>query len=273
MTVAPASVTEAEKVRAAFDKAALHYDSTWTCSLLGRLQREQVWQVMDRIFTPGERILDMACGTGADAIHLAARGVRVHATDISREMLQATRRKLLSAGQDHAVTTELLAGQTLFPLKDRGPFDGAMSNFGAINCIPDLRRAALELAQVLPPGAPFLVCSMGRFCLWESIWYLSRAQRRKAVRRWRGVATASLERELPFEVFYPSIARIKEAFAEEFQLRSWRGIGVFVPPSYVTLANDHPRLFTHMAKLDRLFGGWPLVRALADHRLMLFTRR
>src|SRR5687767_10730465 len=122
MTGAPVSVAEVENVRAAFDKAALHYDSNWTSSLLGRLQREQVWQVMDRIFKPGERILDVACGTGADAIHLAALGVRVHATDISPEMLQATRMKLISAGQDHAVTTELLQGQTLSSLIDRGPF-------------------------------------------------------------------------------------------------------------------------------------------------------
>lgn len=272
MTVAPVSVSEVERVRAAFDKAALHYDNNWTSSLLGRLQREQVWQVMDRIVKPGERILDVACGTGADAIHLAARGVRVHATDISPEMLQATRKKLVSAGQDHAVTTELLALQNLSHLKDRGPFDGAISNFGAINCVPDLRRVALDLARVLRPGAPFLLCSMGQFCVCETIWYLSRAQPRKAFRRWHGVATASLELELPFEVFYPSIARMEEAFAGNFRLRSWRGVGVFVPPSYVTLANDHPRLFTRMAVLDRLVGGWPLVRAFADHRLMLFIR-
>jgi len=273
MSAAPASVTEVENVRAAFDKAALHYDDNWTSSLLGQLQREQVWQLMDRISKPGERILDVACGTGADAIHLAARGVRVHATDISPEMLQATRKKLISAGQEHAVTTELLPVQALSRLKDRGPFDGAISNFGAFNCVPDLRRAALDLARILRPGAPFLLCSMGQFCAWESIWYLSRAQPRKAFRRWRGVATASLERERPFEIFYPSVARIEKAFAGQFRLCAWRGVGVFVPPSYVTLANDHPRLFTYMAVIDRVSGGWPLVRALADHRLMLFERK
>ena len=273
MTSAPASVAEVENVRAAFDRAALHYDENWTCSLPGQLQREQVWQVMDRIFKPGERILDVACGTGADAVHLAARGVRVHATDISPKMLQATSQKLVSAGQDHAVTTELLPVQALSRLKDRGPFDGAISNFGAFNCVRDLRGAALNIARVLRPGAPFLLCSMGKFCAWETIWYLSRVQPRKAFRRWGGVASASLEPGLPFEVLYPSIARTEEAFAGNFRLRSWRGVGVFVPPSYVTLANDYPRLFARMAVVDRLLGGWPLVRALADHRLMLFERK
>lgn len=272
MSVAPASAPEIERVRAAFNQAASDYDNSWTSALVGRLQREQVWEVMDRVFQPGERILDVACGTGADAIHLAERGVRVHATDIAPEMLEATRKKLISAGQDHAVTTELIPVQALSDLSDRGPFDGALSNFGAINCVPDLGRVSQDLAQVLRPGASFLLCSMGRLCVWETAWYLSR-QPRKAFRRWGGSATASLKAKLPFEVFYPSIARIEKAFAGNFRLRSWRGVGVFVPPSYVTVANDLPRFLSNMAVLDRLLGGWPLVRALGDHRLMLFVRK
>lgn len=273
MTLAAFGRTEQEKVRFAFDEAAARYDKIWTCSLSGRLQREQVWRVLDRVSRPGDRILDLGCGSGTDAIHLAQRGARVHATDLSPEMLRTTRRKVSSAGLDHAVTTERLSLAGLADLKDRELFDGAISNFGALNCVADLGPVAAGLARVLRPSAPLLICLLGRFCLWETIWYLLDAQPRKAFRRRRASTRAALGSGPSFQVFYHSIARIARAFEDNFELRSWRGVGLFVPPPYVSLANDLPRLFARVAVLDRVLGGWPLLRASADHRLLLFIRK
>ena len=46
----------------------------------------------------GERVLELNCGTGEDAVHLARRGVRVLATDNSPRMLAAARSKIARAG-------------------------------------------------------------------------------------------------------------------------------------------------------------------------------
>jgi len=277
--------TQQSKVAAAFDALASGYDDTWTDSVIGRLQRESVWRAIDDIFTPGGHILDLGCGTGIDAVHLSRAGLRVHATDISSAMLRATRKRLEEEGITDEVTFELGALEDLSVLKERGPFDGALSNFGAINCVKNLHDVASSLAELIRPGGRLVICSMGRFCFWESLWYLMHARAGKAVRRWSGAAPAGHcpeERNdsrgafgtgRRFEVFYPTVAEIASAFREHFRLIQFRSIGVFVPPSYMeSWAAATPAFMRRLGRLDFLVGAWPGLRAVGDHRLLILGR-
>ncbi|MGB2772026.1 MAG: methyltransferase domain-containing protein, partial [Anaerolineae bacterium] len=88
---------------AAFDDSAATYDDAFTESTIGRLLRAAVWRRLDAQFRAGDRVLELNCGTGADAIHLAQRGVHVLATDVSEAMLAVTRRKVAQAGMEELV--------------------------------------------------------------------------------------------------------------------------------------------------------------------------
>jgi ubiquinone/menaquinone biosynthesis C-methylase UbiE len=277
--------TQQSNVAAAFDAVASRYDDTWTSSVIGRLQRESVWRAIDGMYSPGGLILDLGCGTGVDAVYLARAGFRVHATDISAAMLQATRKRLEREGITDEVTFGLGALEDLSVLKQRGPFDGAISNFGAINCVKDLPGVASSLAQLIRPGGRLVLCSMGCFCVWESLWYLLHAQPGKAFRRWSGVAPAKASAEVPndahgvvgashgFEVFYPTVTEIASAFRKNFRLIHLRGVGVFVPPSYLEgWARASPAVLRRLGRLDLLVGAWPGLRAAGDHRLLIFLR-
>ncbi len=57
-------VSEAAVAGAAFDRIASRYDELWTCSPVGRLQREAVWRRLDKLFNDGNTLLDLGCGTG-----------------------------------------------------------------------------------------------------------------------------------------------------------------------------------------------------------------
>ena len=143
-------------------------------------------------------------------------------------------------------------------------FDGALSNFGALNCVADLAAAARGLARVVRPGGPVAICLIGRCCLWEIAYYSVRLQFRKALRRrhaseFRGMA-----------VYYPSVAEVSSAFAEGFELRRWKGVGLFVPPSYVKLPAT---LVRALGACDRVFAGLPGLRAMADHRLFVLVKQ
>jgi len=87
----------------AFDALAADYDASFTATPLGTLLREAVWRRLDARFAPGDRVLELACGTGEDAIHLARRGVQVTALDASPAMVETARRKVAAAGLEGLV--------------------------------------------------------------------------------------------------------------------------------------------------------------------------
>lgn len=148
-------------VARAFDALAPEYDAAWTSGLIGQFQRRSAWGEMLSVFRAGDRVLELGCGTGADAARLAAAGVRVHATDISPEMLRLAQERLESSGLSSQVTYELIAVEHLGTTRTPGLFDGAFSNFGALNCVEDMRGAAASLARLVRPGGRSSSASWG----------------------------------------------------------------------------------------------------------------
>lgn len=252
------------KAAAAFDALASHYDELWTRTAAGRAQRRAVWSLLETVFHPGDRVLDLGCGTGEDALWLARRSVKVHAVDAAPRMVERLRAR--AARERLSLETEVLAAEQLNRLPGEAVFDGALADFGVLNCLEDLRAPARNLARLIRPGGSLVLVPMGRFCLWELLWYLARLDFPRAFRRLRRRATAT---SLGFPVSYRSVTEIARCFQPWFQLRQWRGAGILTPPSYVRLPD---RLVESLARIDARFGPMPLVRAMGDHRLLLFER-
>jgi SAM-dependent methyltransferase len=259
---------------APFDAVADHYDELFTESKIGQAQRASVWTELKKTFAPGDRVLEIGCGTGVDACLLGSCGVRVVACDSSPRMLAVATRRVRKTGNSEFVQPHLLGAEEIIQLREERGFDGAFSNFGALNCVEDLRRLASDLGQVLHPGAPVLFCLMGPCCLWEVIWYLAHANPRKAFRRFhREGVDARLADGAVVRVFYPSVRSVTRTFAPEFRLKSVKGIGISVPPSYLErLALRFPRAFAVQTRIDPLLGECPGIRSLADHILLKFER-
>src|SRR5215208_5404891 len=108
-----------------FDRLAPKYDALWSDSPIGRSQRQAVWRRIDPLFSRGDRVLDLGCGTGVDAAHLMARGIHLYGVDASMEMVRLARVR--------GVTADVLPLEDLDALA--GPYDGAISNFGVLNCV------------------------------------------------------------------------------------------------------------------------------------------
>jgi SAM-dependent methyltransferase len=262
----------------AFDRIAEQYDALWSESAVGRQQRRAVWQRIDPLFSRGSRVLDLGCGSGVDAVHLMQRGVDVTGIDASAGMVRVARAR--------GVNVRLLAIEALEEIE--GVFDGALSNFGALNCVPDLAPVAHSLGRLIRPGGYVALCVLGRCCAWEVAHFLRRSVRHsaagplptvasrneappgnaaKAFRRYR---RGGCEASLGIRVHYHSAAQIRGAFAARFQLVDWRGIGVCVPPSYIDTFSE--RVVSRMGAVDRKLAHLPLLRALGDHRLFVFRR-
>lgn len=246
--------------------------------------RQAVWSRLEACFSPGDRVLELNCGTGEDAVFLARRGVQVLATDSSPAMLQVTRDKIRQARLAGAVTLqefdceELVLGYPPLFLPggcQESPgrthkFDGALSNFGGLNCLTDLPGVATGLAACLRPGAALLLCLMGPLAPWEWTWFLWRRQPARAFRRlnprgvwWRGL-----------RIRYPMIGTVRRAFGPHFRVRRLSAIGALLPPPYAEAwAARNPGLIGFLNRWERRLETVPPLPWLADHYLLEMERR
>ena len=257
------------ELAAPFDGMAADYDRSFTSGAIGRRMRGAVWRRMDAAFRPGDRVLELNCGTGEDALYLAGRSVRVVATDASPAMLAIARAKVARAGLAGLIEVAKMRMEELARYYPDGAFDGVLSNFGGLNCVDRLPEIARALARMMRPGGRALLCVMGPAVPWEWGWFMAHGEPRKALRRlarggaaWRGLT-----------IRYPSIGEVRRAFAPHFTQRRVAAIGALVPPPFAEpWAARHPRLLATLDRLERRREtAWPLPW-LADHYLIELER-
>src|SRR5437867_108213 len=92
-----------------------------------------------------------------------------------------------------AIDFRALATEDIGALGAEGPFDGALSNFSGLNCVEEASAVARNLWHLLRPGAPVMLCIIGRFVPWEIVWFLAHGEGRKAVRRFHRRTVRHLE--------------------------------------------------------------------------------
>jgi ubiquinone/menaquinone biosynthesis C-methylase UbiE len=255
-----------------FDQMAREYDDVFTNSMIGRAQRDAVWSMLTQIFQSGDHILELNCGTGEDALFLARNGISVTACDASEQMIRIASGRMRNEAPEAPVQFNLLPTEHLRELKPITKFDGAFSNFSGLNCVADLKQTMEDLATLLAPGAPFLVCLSTRFCLWEMLWFALHGNFRKAFRRCSGHATAKAG-EFTVDVYYPTVRKIQTLLSPSFILRSCAGVGVTVPPSYVEAwIRNRPKLLSMLRTIDKAIATYPGFRVLGDHVLLHLER-
>jgi ubiquinone/menaquinone biosynthesis C-methylase UbiE len=97
---------------------------------------------------PGDRVLDLATGTGEVAVRAAARGAHVSGLDIAEPMLEKARRR----AKEERVQVVFELGDVEYLPYDDASFDVVVSNFGLVFA-PDHANVAAELARVSAHGA------------------------------------------------------------------------------------------------------------------------
>ena len=143
------------EVAAMFDGVARRYDLANTVLSLGldRRWRKRTRQCLE--LQPGQRVLDLAAGTGVSTAELQRSGADAVACDFSLGMLRAGR---VHKQRRHV---QFVAGDaTRLPFAD-GAFDAATISFGLRNIV-DVGSALLEMARVVRPGGRLVVCEFSR---------------------------------------------------------------------------------------------------------------
>jgi ubiquinone/menaquinone biosynthesis C-methylase UbiE len=150
---------------------------------------------------PGDRVLDLACGTGLNFPHLrqlvGERG-QVTGVDLSPRMLDVARSLIARRGGGNVQVRQADAAQ--LPFADE-TFDKALCSF-AMNIIPDYMRAIREVRRVLVPTGRFV--SLEVRPILHSLPYL-----------WRVCAV---------DMSHDVLGGLREVFDEVQVSRAWLGV-------------------------------------------------
>ncbi len=150
-----------------FDAVAGRYDLMNDVLSMGqvRLWRKHVQRILQ--VRPGDRVLDLAAGTGTSSVTFAASGADCVACDFSLGMLRAGRARLATRDPRQTRTrgrVSFAAGDALrLPFRD-GAFDAVTISFGLRN-VHGAQDALAEMRRVTRPAGRLVVCEFSRITL------------------------------------------------------------------------------------------------------------
>ena len=159
--------------RYGWDLASTGYESLWQAQLA------EAQAAMLEFASPaaGERVLDIACGTGLVSF-AAARAVgpegQVLGTDLSQRMIEASERRARDSGLSNCSFLRMDAENLTVP---DASFDVALCGLGLMY-VPDPERALREMRRVLRPGGRVSVAVWGerRNCGWSAVFEIVDAE-------------------------------------------------------------------------------------------------
>ncbi len=142
-----------DDVSGMFDDVAPGYDRTNAIMSVGAAALWRVATVKAVDPKPGERILDLAAGTGTSSVALAKSGATVIAADFSPGMIAEGRKRYPSVEFVEADAQKL-------PFAD-DEFDAVTISFGLRN-VEDPKVGLAEMYRVLKPGGRLVVCEFSK---------------------------------------------------------------------------------------------------------------
>lgn len=149
------AIADPAVVRSMFDRIVPRYDLMNHLMTFGMDLR---WRklIARRAAAMGDRVLDVATGTGDVALDIRTAGASaVVGLDFSPEMIAAAQAK----ARDRQADVDFLIGNAMaLPFPD-GSFDACTVSFGLRN-MPDYQAAIAEMTRVLRPGGRFICLEM-----------------------------------------------------------------------------------------------------------------
>lgn len=227
----------------AYDAIAHEYDAHLAADPVAGYMRMRLHQHLARIFQPGDCVLDLSAGTGADALYLAALGARVTALDASPDMIAQLRQSAAQRGlqvEAHVLLAERLAELDVYEL------DGAISTFAGLNTMDNLPRLAQNLAERLKPHGRVLLHALSAFCLWKRFAHHGESRPYR-----QDVYEVSIGGQIVPHRMYNPFTLWRMAFADYFDIRRVYALSVVAS---LPLVKRFPLAMHPLFALDRIAG-------------------
>ena len=254
-----------------FDKAALNYDTTFTNSQIGQLQRNLVYKQLSKQLDSVQNILEINCGTGEDAIWFAQQNFKITATDISQKMIDVAKSKAPFNNLNFQ-TADINSIATTF---ENEQFDLVFSNFGGLNCLSaqELENFFKTVPSILSDKGKLVLVIMPKNTLWEQFYFLAKAQFSSVFRRKKELVFANVEgKNVPTYNYNPK--DIVNLAKVNFKMLETKPIGFFVPPSYFeSFFKNKKGILKFLNSLENRIKNWSFLSKFADHYIIILQKR
>ncbi|MFZ4796092.1 MAG: class I SAM-dependent methyltransferase [Bacteroidia bacterium] len=255
----------------AFNALAANYDTDFTNSIIGILQRNKVWQFLAENLPENKslNILEINCGTGEDALWFANNGHQIIATDLSDEMIEVANKKKKNCKNGANISFEVCAFDQLNNKFQNQQFDLIFSNFAGLNCID--KNALIELnndfEKLLKPNGKLIMVLLGKKCFLERFYFLLKLDFKNVNRR-KNKASAYLSNQNYQDTWYYNYNEIESIFSY-FKLENKKPIGLLIPPSYLeNKAKKAKSILKIMNYFDTIFSKISWLANYGDHIIL-----
>lgn len=258
-------------MKAEFDNAAITYDTTFTHSAIGKLQRKLVYKKLIPYLNEVKNTLEINCGTGEDAIWLSDQNINVLATDISPKMIEIAKLKAQSSNPTFQILDINKLKNDLFDKK----FDLVFSNFGGLNCLDEQQLTLFfqNSDSCLSEKGKLILVIMPKNTLLEQIYFMLKGNVKQAFRRKKKNIVANVDGEW-VNTYYYNPSEIKNIAKKKFQIISSKPIGFFIPPSYLEpFFKNKTLLLKILYYLEKSISSWSILSRFADHYLIVLEKK
>ncbi len=260
----------------AFDSASEEYDYTIRHNYINTWIRKHSIRELVNVTRQSDVLLEIGCGTGAEAIQISKHVRGIVATDLSDRMLQTLKRKVLARKLDHKIVGLRLRASEISEVADHLPNGKARVAYsfnGALNCEPELPRVPEQLSKIIDEDGYFVCSVRNILCLSEILSHSLVFQFNKMTARKEQPIMVSVG-GMDIPCYYYSPRTFVQFFRPYFRVRKMVGLPAFLPPAYLS---DYfvrtGRFGSYLEKLELVLGDRFPFNRLGDQTLFVFQKR
>ncbi len=251
-------------VNKAFTLQSVNYDNYDKENPTLTWMRKQVQKNVLKFLRLNDKILELNSGTGIDAEFFAEKGFTVHCTDLSDGMIGQMKKKFSATN----FSDRLIIQQCSFTELDKignKKFDFIFSNFGGLNCIPDLRESTKFFPSLLNKNGRVCLVILPPVCPWEMI-QVFRGKIKFAFRRFSNQGTLANVEGVKFKTFYFSSKNVTNTLGPGFKILRLESLGLFTPsPQMEKIPKKFPGLTKLLNKTDEKISHLFPLNRIGDH--------